>query len=206
MKSLAERFHAALVEPLAGRSRVALLLLLLPLAGSFSWPLWTLQLRAPQYPQGLRLEIFAHTVAGDVKEVNTLNHYIGMAPIDRAALSDLDWIPFALGVMVVLTLRVAAIGDLRALVDLVVLVGYFGAFSLGRFVYKLYVFGHNLDPRAPFQMEPFTPVLLGTEQVANFTITSWPGGATWAISAFAAGVGALAFSQLARSLRRREPA
>lgn len=36
------------------------------------------------------------------------------------------------------------------------------------------MFGHNLDPKAAFQVAPFTPTVLGTGVVANFTITSLP--------------------------------
>ena len=106
--------------------------------------------------------------------MNTLNHYIGMAPIDRSSLTDLDWLPFALGGLILLMLRVAAIGDNRSLVDLLVLFSYFSAFSMARFAFKLYVFGHDLDPRAPFTVEPFMPALLGSKQIANFTTTSLP--------------------------------
>lgn len=201
MRSRFDRFQALLVNPLSGTSRLALVALILPLLLSFLWPLWIMRFQAPQYPGGLGLEIFAHTVDGDLQEINTLNHYIGMATIDRAELSDLDWIPFALGVIVLLTLRVAAVGDLRSLIDLGVLTAYFGVFSLGRFVYKLYVFGHNLDPRAPFHMEPFTPAILGTEQIANFTITSLPGPSTWLIGVFALGVMATAALQMASGVQ-----
>ena len=41
-------------------------------------PTWSITLRAPQYPNGLVMEIYPHTVAGDLREVNLLNHYIGM--------------------------------------------------------------------------------------------------------------------------------
>jgi hypothetical protein len=183
-----DRFYRFLGEPLAFRSRFLLGLLVIPLALSFSAPLWTMRLVAPQYPKGLNLHIFAHTVEGDVQEVNTLNHYIGMHAIDRASLSDLDWIPFAIGALILLALRVAAIGDRRSLVDLFVLFTYFSLFSLARFYYKLYVFGHNLDPRAPFRVEPFTPPVLGTQQIANFTTTSLPAGGTFWIGLFAVGL------------------
>ena len=101
MSSQFDRFQAMLVRPLSGRARLGLIVLLAPLLASFAWPLWSMRFEAPQYPDGLRLEIYAHTVEGDLHEINTLNHYIGMASIDRAELSDLDWIPFALGVIVV---------------------------------------------------------------------------------------------------------
>jgi hypothetical protein len=163
-----------LARPLGDRSRGFLLLLLAPLLLALIAPIWSMRFAAPQYPNGLELVIFPYTVTGDVQEVNTLNHYIGMARIDRAALSDLDFLPFAIGAFALLLLRVVALGDLRSLLDLVALYTYFGAFAFARFAYQLYVFGHNLDPKAPFQVEPFTPTILGTGTVANFTITSLP--------------------------------
>ncbi len=201
MANLYPRFYASLANPLTGSARVALALLVIPLALSLSQPLWSIHMVAPQYPAGLDLEIYAHTVSGDVQEINTLNHYIGMAPIDRAELSDLDWMPFAIGALFLLTLRVAVIGNVRWLVDLAVLLAYFSLFSLGRFVYKLYSYGHNLDPHAPFDVEPFTPAILGTKQIANFTTTALPGPATLLIGVFAVGVAGLTAWQLARGMR-----
>lgn len=188
MREKLERFYHCLAQPLQFRSRILLAVLAIPLALVFSAPLWTLTMQAPQYPQGLHLHIYAHTVTGDVAEVNTLNHYIGMQTISRASLSDLDWIPFAVGVLILLLLRVAAIGDLRSLCDVLVLFLYFSLFSMARFAYRLYVFGHNLDPSAPFEVEPFTPAIFGTQQVANFTITSLPAGGTAWIGLFGIGL------------------
>lgn len=183
------------------RSRWLLLLLLTPLLLALIAPLWQMRFAAPQYPDGLRLDIYTYTVTGDVQEVNTLNHYIGMAKIDRAALSDLTFLPFAIGVFVLLVLRAAALGDLRSLVDLVALYTYFGAFSFARFAYTLYVFGHNLDPKAPFRVEPFTPTVLGTGEVANFTITSLPARGSWYLGLVGAALLGLLLIEL---LRRRE--
>jgi hypothetical protein len=183
-----ETFYHHLGRPLRFRSRILLGLLVIPLGLCFTAPLWQIHMVAPQYPNGLDLNIYAHTVKGDVQEVNTLNHYIGMARIDRASLSDLDWIPFALGLLAVLTLRVAALGENRSLIDLIVLTLYFGAFSMGRFAYKLYVFGHDLDPKAPFNVEPFTPAILGSKQIANFTTYSYPQAGTYWMGAFGVGL------------------
>ncbi len=196
MKNALDKFYAFVQTPLRLRSRILLALLVVPLALAFTAPLWNISMTAPQYPQGLEIDIFAHKVEGgrdgaDIQEINTLNHYIGMAPIDRAALSDLDWIPFAIGVLIILTLRVAAIGNVSALIDLAVMTFYFSLFSLGRFVYKLYVLGHNLDPRAPVTVEPFMPAVFGTKQIANFTVTSLPRLATVYMGIFATGVAVL---------------
>lgn len=172
-------FYAFLSRPLFLRARVLLALLVVPLALSFSAPLWRIAMYAPQYPGGLTLDIYAYQLVSghdgqDLHEINTLNHYIGMQHIDRDALGDLDWIPFALGALLILALRVAAIGDVRALVDLAVVTLYVSAFSFARFAYRLYEFGHHLSPEAPVKVKPFMPVLLGTKQVANFDTHSYP--------------------------------
>ena len=103
-----------------------------------------------------------------------------------------------------LTLRVACIGENRSLIDLMVLFVYFSVFSMGRFYYKLYVFGHNLDPKAPFTVEPFTPAVFGTKQIANFTTSSFPQGGTLWIGVFAVGLLAVIVWNLAR-MRHASP-
>jgi len=188
-----------LARPLGTRSRWLLLVLIVPLALSVLAPIWQMRFVAPQYPAGLELVIFPYTVSGDVQEVNTLNHYIGMAKIDRAALSDLAFLPFALGAFVLLLLRVVALGDVRSLLDLLALYAYFGVFAFARFAYTLYVFGHNLDPKAPFRIEAFTPTVFGTGTVANFTITSLPARGSFYLAA----VGAALVAVLLTNLRER---
>ena len=189
-------FYAFLDRPLIPRSRIALALLVIPLLLAFTQPLWTIGMTAPQYPQGLQMDIYTHKVVGghdgkDIPEINTLNHYIGMHKIDRAELEDLDWIPFAIGLLAVLTLRCAAIGNVRALLDLMVVTGYVSVFAFGRFVYKLYVYGHNLDPAAPLKLPPFTPPIIGKQKIANFGVESWPQLGTVLVGVFATGLVAI---------------
>ncbi len=179
MKDSLARFYDFLDRPLFLGGRLVLAALVIPLVLVFTQPLWRISMKAPQYPKGLSMDIYTHKVEGghggkDVKEINTLNHYIGMKTIDRAELKDLDWIPFALGLLVILTLRCAAIGNVRALIDLVIVTGYISTFAFGRFIYKLYVYGHTLDPDAPITLKPFTPAIFGSKKVANFETTSWP--------------------------------
>jgi hypothetical protein len=198
-----DKFYQFLDRPLYGRARLLLLVLVIPLGLTFTRPLWRISMTAPQYPAGLYMEIYAHKIDGGndgqhIKEINTLNHYIGMHKIDRAELSDLDWIPFGLGLLILLTLRCAAIGNVRTLIDLVVVAGYIGAFAMGRFVYKLYVFGHNLDPDAPIKLDPFTPAIFGSKKIANFTTESYPQLGSVCVGVFLAGiVGLLAWHLVA---------
>ena len=60
--------------------------------------------------------------------------------------------------------------------------------SLGRFVYMLWEFGHDLSPKAPMKVEPFMPVLIGSKKIANFTTWSSPETGTFLVGAFTAGV------------------
>jgi hypothetical protein len=198
------RFWISLDRPLSGWARIVVAALALPLALSFGEPLWRISMEAPQYPKGLWMEIYSHKIeAGNhgqhLDEINTLNHYIGMSRIDQASLTDLDWMPFALGALILLTLRVAVIGNVRMLVDLLVLAGYVAAFAGARFVYRLWVFGHHLDPRAPVTVDPFMPAVLGSKQVANFTTHSFPQLGSYLVGVFLIGVGALTISQLLRT-------
>jgi hypothetical protein len=63
---------------------------------------------------------------------------------------------------------------MRSLIDLLALFLYFTAFSFGSFFYRLYTYGHQLDPRAPVTIQPFTPVMIGSQKIANFVQSSWP--------------------------------
>jgi len=111
------------------------LLALLPLAWGATQRLWTIEFFAPQYLKGLQLHVYSYGISGgnegvDLTEINTLNHFVGMRALDPADFADLDFMPFAIGALLLLGLRVAAIGDVRSLVDLAVLTSYFGAFGI----------------------------------------------------------------------------
>ncbi len=193
MSNAMDAFYRFLDEPIFPWARIVLALLTIFVGLSFTAPMWHINMKAPQYPQGLDLYIYSYKVDGgndgnDVQEINVLNHYIGMAPLDRAALSDLDWIPFLFAAMIILALRTAVIGKVGSMLDLLVMTTYAGVFGFGRLYYKLYTFGHNLDPRAPVTVEPFMPAMLGKKQIANFLTEAGPGLGTWYVAIFATGL------------------
>jgi hypothetical protein len=201
MKNPLMSFYAFLDRPLFTWSRVVIALLVIPLVFSFLAPLWRISMTAPQYPDVLYMDIYSYKLEGGndgqhITEINTLNHYIGMHSIDRTALSDLDWIPFALGALLLFTLRVAAVGNVRSLIDLVIMTSYVSLFAFARFVYKLWVFGHDLAPDAPVKVAPFMPVVIGTKQVANFETQSTPlMGSLW-LGIFVVGIVVIAIVHL----------
>lgn len=180
-----------LEKPLNGASRLWLMLSVLALAGAALLPLWKIHLVAPQYQEGLQLTIHAWKLVGgnggqDLFEINNLNHYIGMKAIRAADFIEMKWIPFAFGLFAMLALRAAVHGKMSQVVDLLALFVYFGVFSVGSFVYRMYQYGHELDPMAPVRIEPFTPTILGSRQIANFVQTSLPMVGAWCLVAFMA--------------------
>ncbi len=202
MKQPIAKFYAFLDRPLSVWVRFTLPALCLPVLFAFQQPLWRISMEAPQYPNGLWMDVYTYKLdAGheghDITEINTLNHYIGMHRIVPEDFQELGYMPFVLGLLVILSLRVAAIGNVRMLVDLAVMTSYALGFLLARFVYRLYLFGHELDPHAPFDTEPFTPVIIGSKQIANFTTHSMPQLGTYLVGAFALGVALVAVVELA---------
>lgn len=178
---LNERF---LNKRLNALSRFWILLSVVLIAASFFFPLWHINLVAPQYRDGLDMWIYGHQLVGgnegqDLAEINILNHYIGMQEVHQADFVEMTVIPFALGLFIVLGLRATFFGVMSRLIDHLVLYLYFCVFSGINFVYRMYSYGHHLDPKAPINPDPFWPKLIGTKQIANMTQTSLPHVATY---------------------------
>ena len=142
MNARLSAMHRILDRPVNRTGRILLLAATLMLLLGGTLPLWRISLVAPQYAEGLTLDMYAYQiVAGnngqDLAEINTLNHYIGMKPIAQADFLEMKVLPFAIGVFALLALRSVVIGRIVTLVDLSVLFLYFGVFSLGSFAYRL---------------------------------------------------------------------
>jgi copper chaperone NosL len=179
MSGFYDRLMRSLDRPLTFRSRILVFLAALVIVPTFFLPLWHLTFVAQQYPEGLDLYIYSYDLVGgddgnDLVEINILNHYIGMAQLEPADFNELKWVPLVIGLLGVLTLRAATIGNLRAAIDVVMVAVYFGGFSLWSFWYKLQLYGSSLDPRASVQVEPFMPPMLGYKLVGQFDVWSYP--------------------------------
>lgn len=192
MKSWLDKANRFFELPLTLRSRVLVLVGVVLLTPVFLFPLWNMTFKSNQYLDGLTLNIYAYQLKGgvtpnrdDLREINALNHYIGMRPLLESDFSEFVWIPFVIGTLGVLALRAMVIGKMAGLVDVFVIFTYFGLFSFWGFYNKLYAYGHHLDPTAAIKVPPFTPPLFGTQVVGNFTVSSYPGTASFALVAFA---------------------
>ena len=193
MSSFLEKETTFFEQPLTLKSRILILIAVLVLIPSFLFPLWNMSFYSNQYTDGLVLHIYSYQLEGgktpnrdDLREINSLNHYIGMRPLLESDFSEFTWVPLVVGLLMILALRAMVLGKMSNLVDVFVLFTYFGLFSLWSFYHRLYMYGHNLDPTASIKVQPFTPPVLGSKQIANFTVNSFPGPASYALFAFAA--------------------
>ena len=178
--------------PLKMSSRILILVGILALIPTYLWPLWNMTFYSNQYTDGLQLNIYSYQLEGgktpdrdDLREINSLNHYIGMRPLLESDFSEFTWIPFVIGAIMLLSLRSVVMGKMSHVVDVFVLFSYFGLFSLWSFYHRLQSYGHNLDPTAAIKVPPFTPPLFGSKVIANFTIFSYPDAGSYALGAFA---------------------
>jgi copper chaperone NosL len=149
-------------------------------------PVWEARLSAPQYPAGLRITAYGHRVVGDLREINELNHYVGMEAFDPSDVPETRLWPLAVGA----ALAGVVLGSLlarQALGRLVRLGLWFVPLgALADVQFRLYQYGHSVDPGAPIRLEPFTPLVVGPTKVLNFTTWAYPGGAIWCLAGAAA--------------------
>jgi len=187
MHRLIEGANRFMATPLDLRSRALLLVAALLLAAVYLFPLWNLTMFAPQYPDGLRMNIYSYKLDGgnrgqDIREINVLNHYIGMKDLATDDFTEFKWLPFVVGALGLLFLRAAVHGTMSQLVDVLVLYLYFGAFAVGSFAFKMYSYGHSLAPTAAVKVPPFMPPMFGYKQLANFEVYSYPAAASYALA------------------------
>ena len=180
-----------LERPLPLASRLIAVLAAAVLVLAFFYPLWNMTFYSNQYLDGLVLDIYAYQLEGgktpnrdDLREINSLNHYIGMRPLLEADFGEFTWLPFAIGGLMLLALRAAVLGKMSKLIDVFVIFAYFSLYSFWSFYHRLSHYGHNLDPTAAIKVEPFTPPLFGTQVVGNFTVNSYPELASYALFAY----------------------
>ena len=209
MRQSIDRINRFLDAPLDIAPRALLVLAFVGLLPTYVTPLYNMTMFAPQYPDGLRLDIYSYKLQGgnggqDVKEINVLNHYIGMKDLVTEDFTEFKWLPFAVGIFGLLFLRAAVLGKTSHLVDTVVLFVYFGAFALWSFGYKMYHYGHSLDPKAAVRVDPFMPPMFGYKKLANFEVYSYPQLGSYALAATALVL--VAALVLARRQWRRETA
>jgi len=131
----------------------------------------------------------------DLANINGLNHYIGMKPIEPNAIPELRVMPWIVGGLAAFGLMSALVGRRR------LLIAWLGGFATLAVVGLIdfwrweYDYGHNIDFEHAIIKVPgmtYQPPLIGTKQLLNFTAASWPDlGAVCLGIAFVLGLAAL---------------
>lgn len=168
---------------------------------SSTLPLWTMRMHAPQYPKGLQLQAYGTRMAGDLRELNILNHYIGMAPIEMPAF-ERAMFPIGLWLLIALCLLAPLHRHLRTFAILAVAATPF--VIMADLQWWLYDFGHSLDPHAPIRLKPFTPRVIGSARMGNFSSSGLPSWGLVALWAAALALVAGAWLERRRDGRGRE--
>jgi copper chaperone NosL len=169
------------------------------LVTSYSQPYWNMTLQAPQYPKGLHVQAYLNRLEGDVSEIDNLNHYIGMRPLNDAAQLERQTSAMMIGVTALLVLAGVFVHSRWAVLLAAPAILFPAGFLLDLYLWMDH-FGQNLDPHAALSnsVKPFTPPVLGTGMVGQFKTVA-VGDTGLIMAAIAAGlvVVALFFHRLA---------
>lgn len=163
-------------------SRLIVAAAALLLALTYYFPLWEITLDAPQYPEGLGLEIWINQMdgqhPGDLKKINNLNHYIGMKQIKPESIPELSIMPWIMRGLMMVGLVAALIGRRSLLLLWLLLFLAMSVAGLVDFYLWGYDYGHNLDVENAIIKVPgmsYQPPLIGTKKLLNFKAISLPG-------------------------------
>ncbi len=166
------------------KSKILMIIGSLLLLGLFIFPLWNITLEAPQYPIPLGMEIyinkFEDTHEFDIKNINLMNHYVGMKFIPET-IPEFKIFPLVIVVMVILGVVIGFIGNHKLFLTWFIVMSILGIAGIYDFYLWEYDYGHNLDPKAIMKFTNpdgsvmgFQPPLFGTKDILNFTAHSYP--------------------------------
>ena len=166
------------------RSNIFMLIAVLLPLGLFLFPLWKITLEAPQYPIPLGMYIhindFSDVHPHDIKNINLMNHYVGMKYIPEA-IPEFKIFPIGIIVTTIIGLIIAFKGTYKWFLYWFVLMVVLSAAGLYDFYLWEHDYGHDLDPKAIMKFTNpdgsvmgFQPPLFGSKDILNFRAHSYP--------------------------------
>lgn len=162
-----------------------LMLAALMLMISMFLPYWTMTMTAPQYPKGLKVDVYISHLEGEMREIDELNHYIGLPPLDEGGRFERSISLFSVVMLGLLLMAGVFVHNQWAAVLALPALG-FPVIFIADLWYILYTYGHSIDPKSALggAIDPFTPPVLGVGKVAQFgTIANFEIGFYLAIAA-----------------------
>jgi copper chaperone NosL len=152
---------------------------------SLLFPMWQIDLDAPQYPEGLALKLHAHKIGGDVEIINGLNHYIGMKTLHTENFVEFQVLPYIIGLFGLTALLMVFFSNKKNIIALFFSFVLFVVLAGLDFYRWNYDYGHDLDPNAAIQVpgQAYQPPLIGYKQLLNFGAYSMPDTGGWLLVA-----------------------
>ena len=166
------------------KSKITMLVgVILPLA-LFIFPLWNITLEAPQYPIPLGMDIYINDFADanphDIKNINLMNHYVGMKYIPES-IPEFKIFPAVIILMVLIGLIIGFKANYKWYLVWFIVMCVLGAAGMYDFYLWEHDYGHNLDPKAIMKFTNpdgtvmgFQPPLFGSKDILNFRANSYP--------------------------------
>ena len=111
-------------------TRMLLLLCGIGLVMVLFTPMWRIDLDAPQYPEGLRMLIYANKLAGNIDIINGLNHYIGMKTLHADDFIEFKVLPGIILFFAILFVVVAIVARRKWMNFLCILFILFGVVAM----------------------------------------------------------------------------
>ncbi len=147
---------------------------------SIFFPYWHMELEAPQYPNGLFLTAYVNNLTEDVKEIDGLNHYIGMRSLKEAAAFERSASVYLMIAMVLMVEVAAFVHSKWAVLLAIPVIGFPVGFLVDLYFWMRH-FGLNLDPHAPLSnsVKPFVPTVLGEGGIGQFKTYAELGTGYW---------------------------
>ena len=171
------------MKKMSNVSRIIIAIGSLTLIIMFFVPAWSIYLVAPQYPEGLSMQIWLNKITGQVEIINGLNHYIGMKHIKAEMFPEFSFLVYILGFFILFGLVIAFTGSRRLLFTYLVLSVIGGVAAMVDFYMWGYEYGHDLDPSAAIKVPglSYQPPLIGHKKLLNFDSFSYPDTGGWVV-------------------------
>ena len=140
------------MKKLSSLGRVSIFVVIGCIVALWFFPMWRIDLAAPQYPEGIFMNIWINHLSGDVEIINGLNHYIGMKTIQEEDFKEFIYLPIALISFCVLGLIVFVLNRKIGYYIWFFIFMVLAGLSMYDFWKWEYDYGHNLDPTAPIKV------------------------------------------------------
>jgi hypothetical protein len=139
-------------------------------------PYWGMTMFAPQYPKGLTVDVYVNHLSGDVREIDELNHYIGMPPLDEGGRIERSISTISIVALGLLLIAGVFVHNQWAAILALPVIGYPIIFMADLF-YILYTYGHSIDPKSALgsAIKPFTPPIFGEGVIGQFKTVAYAG-------------------------------